>query len=88
MEDFCILHVYLVYFTAKRYTLRPNGILYGQMVYFTAKWYTLRPNGILYSHLVHFEDNWNIFPVLVCCAEKNLATLAHTCQKHIWFRIH
>jgi hypothetical protein len=34
----------------------------------------LRPNGIFYGRLVHFVVIWYIFPVLVCCTEKNLAT--------------
>jgi hypothetical protein len=28
-----------------------------------------------YGHLVHFVVTWYIFPVLVCCSEKNLAAL-------------
>jgi hypothetical protein len=46
------------------------GILYGHSVYFTAIWYVLRPFGIFYVF-------WYIFPVLVCCSKKNLATLFH-----------
>jgi hypothetical protein len=37
-------------------------------------WPILRPFGIFHSHLVHFAVIWYIFPVLVCCAKKNLAT--------------
>jgi hypothetical protein len=29
----------------------------------------------LYGHLVHLVVIWHILPVLVCCSEKNLATL-------------
>jgi hypothetical protein len=37
---------------------------------------------ILYCHLVYFVDIWYIFPILVCCTEKNLATLLQdtSCQ--------
>jgi hypothetical protein len=38
------------------------GIFYGNLVYFVAIWY------ILWSF-------WYIFPVLVICTKKNLATL-------------
>jgi hypothetical protein len=31
--------------------------------------------GTFYGHLVYFMVIWYIFPVLVCCAIKNLATL-------------
>jgi hypothetical protein len=34
----------------------------------------IRPNGIFLGHLVHFVVIWFIFPVLVSCGEKNLAT--------------
>jgi hypothetical protein len=33
------------------------------------------PNGIFYGHLVHFVVIWYIFPVLIYCTDKNLATL-------------
>jgi hypothetical protein len=61
-----------------------------QMVYFLTKnpnlgkvWMVLqsilqsilRPNGIFYGHLVHFVIIWYIIPILVCCTDKNLATL-------------
>jgi hypothetical protein len=36
---------------------------------------TLRPSGIFYGILVPFVVIWYIFPVLLCCTEKNLATL-------------
>jgi hypothetical protein len=42
-------------------------ILCGHLVYFTVIRYILWPFGILYDSL--------IFPVLVCCTKKNLATL-------------
>jgi hypothetical protein len=34
--------------------------------------------GIIYAHLVYFAAILYIFPVLVCCTKKNLATLAQT----------
>jgi hypothetical protein len=45
------------------------GILGAHFVYFIANWYSLRPFWyILWSFCVYFS-------VLVCCTEKNLATL-------------
>jgi hypothetical protein len=44
-------------------------ILQVHLVYFMAIWYILCPFGIFYGHLVH------LFPILVRCAEKNLAIL-------------
>jgi hypothetical protein len=38
-------------------------------------WYILWSFGISYDHLVHSVVLWYIFTVLVCCTEKNLATL-------------
>jgi hypothetical protein len=51
------------------------GIFYGRVVYFTVKWYDLWPFGTFVWSLGIY-----IFPVLVCCAEKNLATLCCTCR--------
>jgi hypothetical protein len=31
--------------------------------------------GLFYGNLVYFTAIWYIFPVLECCANKNLATL-------------
>jgi hypothetical protein len=45
------------------------GLFYGHLVYFTAICYILLQFCIVYGNLVH------IFPVLVCCSRKNLATL-------------
>jgi hypothetical protein len=42
---------------------------------FMTIWSILRPIGIFYGHFVHFVVVWYIFPVLVCCTKKNLATL-------------
>jgi hypothetical protein len=44
-------------------------------IYITAIWNILVTFGIFYDHLVHFLFIWYIFPVLVSCAKKNLATL-------------
>jgi hypothetical protein len=45
---------------------------------FMTIWSILRPIGIFYGHLVYFLVVWYIFPVLVCCTKKNLATLVIT----------
>jgi hypothetical protein len=49
--------------------------------YFMAVWSILQPFGIFCGHLVYFMVIWYIFPVLVCCAKKNLATLLLTIVK-------
>jgi hypothetical protein len=41
-----------------------------------AIWNILQTFGIFYDHLVHFMFIWDIFPVLVSCTKKNLATMA------------
>jgi hypothetical protein len=48
-----------------------------------AIWNILWRFGIFYDHLVHFVFIWYIFPVLVSCAEKNLATLVPRKRKII-----
>jgi hypothetical protein len=46
---------------------------------FRAIWSILRPTGIFYGHFGTFCGHLVLFlPVLVCCTEKNLATLSHT----------
>jgi hypothetical protein len=45
------------------------------LLYFMAIWNVLRIYGISYDHLVHFVSIWYIFPVLVSCTKKHLATL-------------
>jgi hypothetical protein len=47
--------------------------------YFRAIWNILR---IFYDHLVHFVFIWYIFPVLVSCTSKNLATLIWWLVRH------
>jgi hypothetical protein len=37
-------------------------------------WYILWTFGLFCSHLVYFMVIWYIFPVLLCCTKKNLAT--------------
>jgi ATP-dependent Zn protease len=50
------------------------GIFYEHLIYFTAI-------GNIFGHLVYFMVIWYIFsPVLVCCTEKNLATLTQTAK--------
>jgi hypothetical protein len=44
------------------------GIFYGHLLYFDAIC-------CICGYLVHFMVIWYIFPVLVCCTEKNLAAL-------------
>jgi hypothetical protein len=45
-----------------------------------AIWNILWIFGIFYDHSVHFVFIWYLFPVLVSCTKKNLATLAYTCN--------
>jgi hypothetical protein len=53
------------------------GKIYGHLEYFTAICYVLWP-------LRHSVAIWYIFPVMVYCVKKNLATLA-TDQRHDQF---
>jgi hypothetical protein len=46
--------------------------------YLMAIWNLSQPFGKFNDHLVHFVLIWYIFPVLVSCTKKNLATLAPT----------
>jgi hypothetical protein len=52
------------------------------------------PFGLFYGHLVHFRPFgifcgrffmviWYIFPALVCCTKKNLATLLRGLPQHV-----
>jgi hypothetical protein len=50
------------------------GLFYGHLVYFTAICYTY----VFCGHLKHFMVIWYIFPILVCCTKKNLATLTRS----------
>jgi hypothetical protein len=50
------------------------------LIYLMAIWNILQIIGLFYDHLVHFVFIWNIFPVLVICTKKNLATLEKSTQ--------
>jgi hypothetical protein len=50
------------------------GIFYGHLVHFTVFCYISWTFGILRGNLV-------LFPVLVVCTEKNLATLVRVCVR-------
>jgi hypothetical protein len=47
-----------------------------------AIWDILLPFGTFCVHLVHFVFIWYIFPVLVSCTKKNLATLVYSDLLH------
>jgi hypothetical protein len=55
---------------------------------FMSIWYILLPFGIFYCHLVYFIAIWYIFwfwyifPLLVFCSKKNLATLPGWIRSH------
>jgi hypothetical protein len=51
------------------------------LICFMAIWNILWQFGIFYAQLVHFVLIWYIFPVLVSCTLKNLATLAKSENK-------
>jgi hypothetical protein len=51
---------------------------WNMLAYFMAVWYTLQPFGIFCGHLLYLIVIPYTFPVLVCCAKKNLATLVCT----------
>jgi hypothetical protein len=44
------------------------------LVYCMAIWFIVWPFGIFCRHLVYLMVIWHIFPDLVCCTKKNLAT--------------
>jgi hypothetical protein len=89
MEEVSIFYRHTAYFTAKWYigtfcgrlvyfqTKNPNfgklwrALRWKKLVFFMDILSILQPNGIK----VHFVAVWYIFAVLVCCTEKNLATL-------------
>jgi type IV secretory pathway VirB3-like protein len=58
-----------------------EGLAMEDVGIFMASLAILRANGIFYVHLVHFVVIWYIFR-LVCCTEKNLATLLVT-TRHV-----
>jgi hypothetical protein len=51
------------------------GIFYRHAVFFTAIRHILWSFGIFCGDLVYFVVIWYLFPVLVYCSKKNLATL-------------
>jgi hypothetical protein len=61
----------MVYFQTKNHSWDKLGrvLQWKMLVCFIVICFILRPFGIFYGHLVY------IFPVLVCCTIKNLATL-------------
>jgi hypothetical protein len=66
------------------HTKNPNlslfwrALKYKMLLYFMAVWISIRLFGIFNGLLVNFDVIWYVFPVLVCCATKNLATLGAT----------
>jgi hypothetical protein len=68
----------MVYFQTKKIPIwvnfggPKNGKFYAHFEYNTAIWYILWPFG-------NFVAIWYIFPVLVFCVNKNLATLMQRC---------
>jgi hypothetical protein len=60
---------FLVYFG------KPGDEKFGVHMYFMPVWYLYCQFGIFYGHLVFLWPCWYIFPNLVCCTKKNLATL-------------
>jgi hypothetical protein len=67
----------MVYFQTKNPNLgKFRRVLVGKMLqYFMAICNILCPFGIFYDHWVHIVFIWYIFPVLVSCTKKSLATL-------------
>jgi hypothetical protein len=64
-----------------------RALYWKMLTYFMAIWNILWRFGIFYDHFVHFLFIWYIFPVLVSCAKKNLATLipSYMCTLlHFW----
>jgi hypothetical protein len=73
-----------VHLIAIWYILWLFGIFCGHLLYFMVIWNILWSFGIFCGHLVYLMAMWNIlwafgifvvFPFLVCCTKKNLATL-------------
>jgi hypothetical protein len=55
-------------------------ILYGHLEYFTAIWHIVWPFGKVVVI-------WYIFPVLVYCINKNLASLEYYYLMFVWFKV-
>jgi hypothetical protein len=67
----------MVYFQTKNTNLGKfwKVLQWKMLVYFMAILVFLRPTVVFHGHLYAFVDIWYIFPNLVFCAKKNLATL-------------
>jgi hypothetical protein len=67
----------MVYFQPKNPNLDKfwRVLPWKMLVYFMAIWSIFLPFGTFYGAWVYFVIVWYIFPVLVCCSPKNLATL-------------
>jgi hypothetical protein len=52
-----------------------RALAWKMLIYFMAIWNMLQKFGSFYDHFVHFVFIWYIFPVLISCTKKNLATL-------------
>jgi hypothetical protein len=65
------------YFQTKNSNLGKFGrvLQWKILVKFMTIWSYLRPFGIFRGNLVNFIVIWYIFPILVCCTKKNLATV-------------
>jgi hypothetical protein len=69
----------MVYFhTKNRLCIFSRFLEWKMLVYFNVTRNNLRPFSIFYGHLVYILLSFGtLFPVLVCCTKKNLATLMH-----------
>jgi hypothetical protein len=79
----------MVYFPTKNPNLGKfwTVLQWKMLVYCVAIRSIFRPFGILYVNLVHFVVIWCIFPVLVYCTNKNLATLVRALFNALGWRI-
>jgi hypothetical protein len=70
----------MVYFQTKNLKLGKfwNALGWKMLIYFMAICNISWIFGTFYGHLVHFVFTWYIFPVLLSCTKKNLATLLIT----------
>jgi hypothetical protein len=55
-------------------------------LYFVAIWNILCRFGIFYEHLVRFVFIWYLFPILVSCTNKHLATLVTAMLQYLNIR--
>jgi hypothetical protein len=70
----------MVYFQTKNSNLGKfcRALNWKMLIYFMVIWNILRAFGMVNYCLVHFMFIWYIFPVLVSCTKKNLASLVGT----------